>query len=89
VIRLIQQRQVHLGKINDLDVEPVVLTSPPSEPLSHSRPHPTRTRAADDDLQQGLGHSRNSHPREPTNKVIVPRDGCDLVRVQDHGAQPE
>jgi hypothetical protein len=59
MIRLVEDRQVQLGQVGDLDVEVIAAPGPVDNPVGHSRTHPAGAGAADDDLQDGLGHGQS------------------------------
>jgi hypothetical protein len=56
VLRLVEDRQPDLGQVDQLDVEPAVGPGQLLHPLRHGQPLATGTGAAEDDLQDGLGH---------------------------------
>src|SRR5581483_11506148 len=57
VPRLVEQRQVHLGQVDQVDLEPAVLRRVRVEPVGDRLADPARPGAADDDLQRGLQHA--------------------------------
>ncbi len=59
VLRLIEERQVHLGQVDQLDVEAAVRDGTPAEPLGHRQADPSGPGAADDDLQDRVGHGHS------------------------------
>jgi hypothetical protein len=58
VVRLVEDRQVEGGQVEELDVESGVPAGELGYPRGHGDPVPPGTGAADDDLQDGTGHGR-------------------------------
>ena len=53
VVGLVHERQVELGKVHDLDVEPAVRDGALAEPLRDRQPDAAGPRAGDDDHERG------------------------------------
>jgi hypothetical protein len=50
MVGLVHERQVDLGKVEDLDIKPAVAPRPLGEPLADRQPDAPRAGTRDDDL---------------------------------------
>jgi hypothetical protein len=60
VVRLVEDRQPHLGQVDELDLETAVLARHRLHPARHADALAAGTGARGDDLQDGTGHRGSS-----------------------------